>query len=73
MGLGVPLFESYRNNCFCAQFFKNFSIILFENVQGINPMGLISYLTDYNNKKYLTNMKFSPTTLKQNTQKLQGI
>ena len=40
---------------------------MFENWQWINPIGLISSLADL--KKYLTNMKFSPTFLKYNTKK----
>ena len=28
-------------------YFKNINIILFENWQGINPMGLSAYLVDY--------------------------
>ena len=50
--------------------FKNINKILFENWQGINPMGLNASLEDKIN--YIKNMKMSPTFLKYNT-KNQGI
>ena len=39
---------------------------MFEKLQGINPMGLSAFLADCE-KKYSTNMKIPPTTLRWNT------
>ena len=47
MVISVPLYEYYRSNCFYIYiFFKNINIILFENFQYINPMGLSASLAD---------------------------
>ena len=57
MGLSVPFYEYYRNNCFYTQIFmKNTSISMFEILQGINPIELCASLDDYKTK-YFTNMK----------------
>ena len=66
MVLIVPWSDSYHNNCIETPiFFKNIEIILFENWQGINPMGPSANLANYKNKKFFANTNFSPTTLRQ--------
>ena len=48
MVLIVDLSEYYRNNCFYTYIiFKKINTIMFENWQGINPMGLSASLDDY--------------------------
>ena len=49
MGLIVTLSEYYRNFFIHRPFLKYIDIILFENYQGINPMGLSASLTDFKN------------------------
>ena len=52
--------------------FKSINIILFENWQEFNPMGLSAYLDDYK-KQYFTNVKMSPTFLILSKIIFQGI
>ena len=48
MGLSVPISESYLNDSFFTTIFsKNHYIILFENWQGINRMGISDSLSAY--------------------------
>ena len=47
MGLSVPLSESYRKKFRHIYFLKNLNIIMFEVLQGINPMGLSAFLVNY--------------------------
>ena len=48
MGLSIPWSDSYHNNCFNTPiFFKILEIILLENWQGIDPMGLSATLAKY--------------------------
>ena len=72
IGLSIPFYKSYLNNCFRHIYFcKNIDIALFENWQGINLMGLSASLSYYKNKPYFINMKKPPTTLLWN-KKRQG-
>ena len=45
---------------------------MFGNLQGMNPMGLSANLSDYKNKQYFTNIKMSPTLLRQNKKQFKG-
>ena len=63
----VKFFDTgyYLNNCFYTwTFFKNINIIMFENLQGIKPMGFSASLDD--KKKYFINMKMLPILLIRN-------
>ena len=69
MGLIVGFSEYYCNNYFHTYIiFQNINIIMFENWQGISPMGLSASLADYK-RQYLTNMEMLPTFLKLKTKK----
>ena len=48
MGPNVALSEYDQNNCFYTYIiFQNINMIMFENWQGINPMGLSASLFEY--------------------------
>ena len=64
ISLSIPLSESYRNKCSLTQILsKNPDMIMFEKLQGINPMGLSAFLADCE-KKILHKHENSTNNLK---------
>ena len=56
--LNVCLSKSYHNNCIYTPIvFKKLEIIVFENWQGISPMGPRAPWSEYKNKQVFTDMK----------------
>ena len=57
MGLSECLSKYYHNDCLQTIFNQKIDITMFDNFQGIKPMGLSDYWADYRNKQLFTNIK----------------
>ena len=71
MVLIAALYEYYCNNCFYTYIvFQKINIIMFENWQDVNAIGLSASLVEY--KKYLINIKNVTNILKMKHNKFKG-
>ena len=73
MVLSLFLSESYYNNFLDTDIFKNPDIIMFENWQGISPMGLSASLVDCLKRMILHKHENFTKKLKMKHKKLQWI
>ena len=74
MVFSVLWYKSYRKNCFETPIvFQKLEIIMLENFQGINPIGLGATLDDYNNDKFFTTHKNVTNNLEMKHKKMRGI